>query len=123
MAKHHVLLGAVLVLALAWGAAPPAAGSTGSAGSIGSRAALVGHLSSSLTDPQVLWDRDTSRFYYVVLDASHDRFDVGFSKTASPGSAADWCKYTADFGYGSDLPDYPKLGDTRDFWLMGANDF
>ena len=27
----------------------------------------------------------------------------------------------ADFGYGSNLPDYPKLGQTKDFLLIGAN--
>jgi hypothetical protein len=78
---------------------------------------------ASLTDPQVIWDATTSRFYYVVLDFSSDTFDVGFSKSASPNGAGDWCKYSLDFGYGTSLPDYPKLGDSTDFLLIGANIF
>jgi hypothetical protein len=78
---------------------------------------------SGLTDPQVIWDATTGRFYYVVLNFFTDAFDVGFSKTASPNGAGDWCKYSLDYGYGSTLPDYPKLGDTADFLLIGANIF
>jgi hypothetical protein len=76
-----------------------------------------------LTDPQVIWDATTNRFYYVVLDFTSDTFDVGFSKSASPNGAGDWCKYSLDYGYGSSLPDYPKLGDTTDFLLIGVNIF
>ena len=43
----------------------------------------------------------------------------GFSTTANPTTAADWCRY--NLGYGADFPDYPKLGDTKDFALIGAN--
>jgi hypothetical protein len=78
---------------------------------------------SGLTDPQVIWDATTNRFYYVALNFFTDTFDVGFSKTASPNGAAGWCKYSLDYGYGSSLPDYPRLGDTADFLLIGANIF
>jgi hypothetical protein len=77
----------------------------------------------SLTDPQIIWDPGTNRFYYTVLSLDTNSFDVGFSKTASPSRSSDWCKYFADFGYGPNLPDYPKLGDTRDFWMFGVNVF
>ncbi len=75
----------------------------------------------SLSDPQIIWDPGTNRFYYVILSMATNTLDVGFSKTASPSRSSDWCKYFADFGYGSNLPDYPKLGDTRDFWMIGVN--
>lgn len=91
--------------------------------SSGTLAALTGDASGSLTDPQVVWDQGTSRFYYAVLDASSNVFEVGFSTTDSPTTEADWCQYTDDPGYGSNLPDYPKLGDTQDFLLIGANVF
>jgi hypothetical protein len=81
---------------------------------------------SFLTDPQVIWDPDTSRFYFVVLDVNTDTFDYGFSKTATPSSPSDWCQYVhVDFGYtaANELPDFPKLGDTSDFVLVGANVF
>ena len=73
-------------------------------------------------DPQIIWDPTTSRFYYVaddVISATDNRLAFGFSKTASPSSAADFCKYTLRFG--SRFPDYPKLGDTEDLLLIGVN--
>src|SRR5829696_2125075 len=75
-------------------------------------------------DPQIIWDSTTRRFYYVALDvysAIDNRLAFGFSKTASPSSAADFCKYVIKFG--PRLPDYPKMGDTKDLLLIGANTF
>ena len=75
-------------------------------------------------DPQILWDPTTSRFYYAmigVFSATDNRLLFGFSKTPSPSSAADWCKYTID--YGAEVPDFPKLGDTQHFAVIGVNAF
>ena len=75
-------------------------------------------------DPQIIWDPTTSRFYYVADDVPSDtdtRLAFGLSKTASPSSAADFCKYTIRFG--TRFPDYPKLGDTKDLLLVGVNSF
>ena len=81
----------------------------------------------SATDPTVLWDPGTDRFYYQYLDIGNgaDYFTRwGFSKTDSPSAnGSDWCQYNADFGYGADLPDYPKMGQTSDFLLIGVNMF
>jgi hypothetical protein len=77
-------------------------------------------------DPQVMWDPGTQRFYYAmddIVSSSDNRIAWGFSKTATPTTSADFCKYRTGFGYGSDFPDYPKLGDTRDFLLVGVNTF
>ncbi len=85
---------------------------------------LTGHNQADLTDPQILWDPNTQRFYYEVLDDAHDTLAWGFSMSDSPSAIpGDFCNYTADFGYGSDLPDYPKLGTTSDFLLIGSNVF
>lgn len=85
----------------------------------------LGASSGNTFDPQVIWDPQTSRFYYTmddVISASTNRLALGFSKTASPSNGTtDWCHYF--FNYGSDFPDYPKLGDTQDFWLIGSNVF
>jgi hypothetical protein len=89
----------------------------------GDLGALTGDSVDNLSDPQVIWDPDTNRFYYAVLDFVSDDMEIGFSKTNSPNSAPDFCKYDVNFGFGSDLPDYPKLGDTADFLLVGANMF
>jgi hypothetical protein len=76
-------------------------------------------------DPQVMWDARTNRFYYAgdsVASSVDNRLAFGFSKSASPNNASsDWCHY--EVGYGSDFPDYPKLGDSRDFGLIGVNVF
>jgi hypothetical protein len=79
-----------------------------------------------LTDPQMMWDAKTQRFYYSVtyydsLFFSDNGIAVGWSTTATPSSAADWCQYAISFG--SDLPDYPKLGDSSDFLIYGFNQF
>lgn len=79
---------------------------------------------SNVFDPQVIWDSQTNRFFYVadqVNSATANFIAWGFSKTDSPTTAADFCKYTVPFG--STLPDYPKLGDTADFLLVGTNNF
>lgn len=89
----------------------------------------------SLTDPQVLWDPSTKRFYTAVLNADvvdggatdGVDYEFAFSRTSSPSSASDtqWCHYHLNFGYDAAglLPDYPKMGDTKDFVLFGANVF
>jgi hypothetical protein len=86
---------------------------------------LVGEpATNSVFDPQVIWDPTTNRFYYLmddVVSSTDNRIAFGFSKTASPNSAADFCKYV--IGHGSEFPDYPKLGDTSNLLLYGTNTF
>ena len=90
-----------------------------------------------LTDPQIIWDAGSRRFYYVVLDFDiavrnrSDRIDYafGFSKTGSPRNARDWCKYTVSLGYDDPrfgrrrVGDQPHLGDSADYVLWGVNVF
>jgi hypothetical protein len=78
----------------------------------------------SVFDVQVIWDPTTRRFYYAaddVVSATDNRVAFGFSTTASPSSAADFCKYTV--GFGATFPDFPKLGDSRFFAEIGSNLF
>ncbi len=76
-------------------------------------------------DPQVMWDARTNRFYYAgdsVASDTDNRLAYGFSKSASPSNATtDWCHYQV--GYVADFPDYPKLGDSAYFALIGVNVF
>lgn len=76
-------------------------------------------------DPQVIWDPTTSRFYYVmdsIFSSTDNRLAFGFSKTASPSNVTtDWCHYYVK--YGTPFPDYPKLGDSRFFIIIGVNVF
>lgn len=79
---------------------------------------------SDLSDPQIAWDPASQHFYYVILDFANNTFGVGWSKTDNPTSTADFCKYVASFGYGSlILPDYPKLGLSQNFIMIGVNEF
>jgi len=76
-------------------------------------------------DPQMIWDPTTNRFYYAmdsVFSSTDNKLSIGFSKTASPTNVTtDWCHYTVS--YGTALPDYPKLGDSQHFWIIGVNVF
>jgi hypothetical protein len=79
----------------------------------------------NLSDPQMMWDQRTQRFYYSVVyyngAATTNGLAIGWSTTSTPASSSDFCKYTASFG--GELPDYPKLGDSQDFLLFGYNLF
>jgi hypothetical protein len=86
----------------------------------------TGFFGYALSDPQIMWDAKTQRFYYSVvyydsLFLSDNGIAIGWSKTATPSSASDWCQYALSFG--SELPDYPKLGDSSDFLIYGYNQF
>jgi len=76
-------------------------------------------------DPQIIWDPTTNRFYYTmdsIFSATDNRLAFGFSKNASPTNVTtDWCHYY--FKYGTPFPDYPKLGDSRFFMIIGVNVF
>ena len=102
------------------------AGSLVNSGSLSSLTGISGGLFGySLSDPQMMWDAKTQRFYYsaVYYDffLSDNGIAVGWSKTATPASSNDFCKYVIQFG--AELPDYPKLGDSSDFLLYGFNQF
>jgi hypothetical protein len=96
-------------------------------GSLGDLTGIpTGLFGYALSDPQIMWDAKTQRFYYsaVYYDSlflSDNGLAVGWSTTATPSSSGDWCQYAIQFG--GDLPDYPKLGDSADFLIYGYNKF
>jgi hypothetical protein len=86
------------------------------------------------SDPVVMYSAPDQRFYATMLHLSLSGLGgcsdceliFGFSKTSTPSASnSDWCFYKSTFGgrYGSRLPDYPKLGDSANFILMGVNTF
>jgi hypothetical protein len=78
------------------------------------------------SDPQILWDPHTQRFYYLIWDTTSATFRWGYSKSADPQTLDDasFCNYISGFGYSPfDGPDYPKLGQTKEFLLIGVNFF
>jgi hypothetical protein len=91
----------------------------------GTLQAIVGSPAGSrVFDPQIIWDPTTNRFYYAadyIVDPSHNLVAYGFSKTASPTGASSFCHYYLNFG--DAFADFPKLGDSRYFQLIGTNVF
>ncbi len=81
--------------------------------------------SNFLGDVMVLWDPITQRFYYNVWDISVQTMQWGFSKDANPTTIpGSFCAYSASFGYTTtEYPDYPKLGQTKNFLLIGVNHY
>jgi hypothetical protein len=81
----------------------------------------VDHL--DMSDPQILYDVRTNRFYYLILDVNTDTMLYGFTKSNNPTavSPSAFCNYDLDYGWGANLPDYPKMGTTTDFILIGVN--
>jgi hypothetical protein len=77
----------------------------------------------SYSDPMVIWDPHTQRFYYSILNVGTAQMGWGFSKTDNPASLpGDFCSYQTNFGYpAGSIPDYPKLGQTKNFLMIGDN--
>jgi hypothetical protein len=98
---------------------------TGGLIATGTLGALTGHSQSALSDPMTLWDPNTQRFYYNVWDTVHQTMAWGFSKSTAPTSIpGSFCNYTSSFGYAaSEFPDYPKLGQSQGFLLIGVNHY
>lgn len=77
------------------------------------------------TDPQIIWDPTTSRFYYTaggwVTSAGTQTYQLfwGFSETSHPTSFDQFCSY--EISYGSTLTDFPRLGDTRGYLLVAIH--
>lgn len=76
-------------------------------------------------DPQIIWDATTNRYYYAmdsIFSSTDNRITFGFSKSDSPTNlTTSWCHYAVK--YGAPFPDFPKLGDSKDFILVGVNVF
>jgi hypothetical protein len=81
-------------------------------------------------NPQIIWDPTTDRFYYVmdsVFSAGNNTLSFGFSRTSTPNtfSSSDWCQYhyvPTDKRAGT-FPDYPRLGDSEHFIIIGVNSY
>jgi hypothetical protein len=86
---------------------------------------FLGAGSDYVTDPDVYWDPATKKFYYTAIHrhgTGNSYFlAFGFSKSTSPSGSAAFCKY--EVSYGADFPDYPKIGGTKNFGLIGTNNF
>jgi hypothetical protein len=86
---------------------------------------LANNLASTKTDPQIIFDNRSGRFYYTMIEifsAVDNRLAFGFSKGAAPTDlSGSWCHY--EIGYATRFPDFPKLGDSPDFAIIGVKAF
>lgn len=77
-----------------------------------------------LCDPQIQWDQSSQRWLYVVLECSpgNDKFLFGWSKTPDPSDlVSGWCEFSVSTP--GVLSDYPKLGHSSNYMLVGTNNF
>ena len=88
---------------------------------------LVGTSGTFLSDPQIIWDASSNRFYFSLFEnrgtsSPDEGIAWGFSKTANPKLTTDFCTYFNGFNYGAtSFPDRQSLGDTANFLLVGSN--
>ena len=79
---------------------------------------------TALCDPQIQWDSSSQRWLYVVLGCSFSLhyFLFGWSKSSDPTDFVNgWCKFSAPTP--GELTDYPKLGHSGSYMIVGTNDF
>ena len=75
-------------------------------------------------DPQIQWDPSSQRWLYVALECAIglDRFLYGWSKTPDPSDlVSGWCNFSVSTP--NVLSDYPKLGHSSKYMLVGTNNF
>jgi hypothetical protein len=80
--------------------------------------------STPLCDPQIQWDPSSQRWLYEVLECmpGNDMFLFGWSKTPDPSNlVSGWCKFSVSTP--GVISDYPKLGHSSKYMLVGANDY
>ena len=91
---------------------------------------------SLVTDPQIIWDQQNGRWFYLALAFTENQGGqltgpnfllYGFSRTADPSDLTNgWCRYSlpnGKFGNQDLLDDYPKLGDDAQRLVFGTNAF
>jgi hypothetical protein len=95
----------------------------------GSVSELFGAGNVFFSDPQVMWDPSSNRFYFSIFEnrgstTPDEGIAWGFSKNARPTGPSDVCTYFSNFNYGAtSYPDRESLGDTSDFLLIGSDRF
>ncbi len=76
----------------------------------------------TVVDPQVVWDRDANRWYYVMTFTENGMGELLFawSEAGDPASLdRGWCRISIDTGKVFD--DFPKLGYSRRDIYIGTN--
>ena len=87
--------------------------------------AFVGSPGASVFDPQIQWDQQAGRWFYVAVDDQGQGnffLDLGWSKTSDPSNltSAGWCRFGLASGRKL-FDDYPKLGHDNNHIIIGSN--
>ncbi len=80
--------------------------------------------SDHLTDPKILYDSQTGRWFATLLDASSDTVGIAVSPGSDP-TVTNWYVYHEVYNTQthSECPDQPKLGVSNDKFVISTNDF
>jgi hypothetical protein len=94
---------------------------------------FVGASGDAVFDPQIQWDQQGNRWFYLADDCSNsactgtNSLAYGYSKTPDPSDlASGWCHYsirTDNKGGVGLFDDYPKLGHNNSHLIFGTNVF
>jgi hypothetical protein len=80
--------------------------------------------SDFLSDPRIMYDSTSGRWFASMLDVTTSSVRVAISSTDNPTGA--WTRYNIQFGSGPNsgvCPDQPKIGVSSDKFVVAANDF
>lgn len=83
-----------------------------------SLASFFGTSTDQLSDPRIVYDPLSGRWFSSILDITSDSVYFGASSTGDPTST--WNIYHVAF---ADCPDQPKIGMSSDKLVISANDF
>ena len=76
-------------------------------------------LSGSMSDPQVLYDAISGRWFASIIDVSNDNIQIAVSNSTDPTGIFNLYSVSA----GSNVPDQPYIGTSDDKFAIAANDF
>jgi hypothetical protein len=76
-------------------------------------------LSGSMSDPQVLYDAISGRWFASIIDVSNDNVQIAVSNSTDPTGIFNLYSVSA----GSNVPDQPYIGTSDDKFAIAANDF
>ena len=76
-------------------------------------------LSGSISDPEVLYDAISGRWFASIIDVSNDNVQIAVSTSSDPTSTFNLYSVSA----GTNVPDQPFIGTSEDKFAVSANDF
>lgn len=76
-----------------------------------------------LSDPRILYDADSGRWFASILEATSSGYSATFAVSTTGSATGTWTVYSTLVPVGGDLGDQPILGVSHDLVSLGVNDF